>query len=175
MALFTSASASEHNITLPDFISSEWNSSQQIGNTKFSRFGIHIYNASLWSLKKNVKGDTPGNSNNVHATALIIKYARNISSEQLLSSTYKQWKYLGFADQLPLESWLRELEMLWPDVRSGDYLIFVSSQDGTNTFYSKKEMLGSIDDNKFAPAFLDIWLSPEAKYQKHRKELLGEI
>ena len=154
---------------LPTVVSNHWSTTTQLGEAKFSRFGIHIYDASLWSLSKD--SDT---TDSKHATALSIEYARNIKADKLLSSTLKQWRRLGFADQYPLEAWLKQLEKIWPNVKPGDRIIFVSKRDGSNSFYSNDQELGSINDVEFNSAFLDIWLSPKAKYQKHRKELLGE-
>lgn len=161
--------ATESPDNLPELVSAEWNNTTQIGQTKFSRFGIHIYDASFWSLT-----DYIGTEKTNKATALSIQYARNIKAEKLLSNTYKQWKRLGFLDKYPVNQWLTELKNIWPNVKPGDRLIFVSNKDGINRFYSNDKKLGSINDTRFSSAFLDIWLSPNAKFQKHRKELLGE-
>ncbi len=160
--------------TMPSIITTEWQKVEMLGTTKFKRFGIHIYDASLWSIADPVSDDVSEDSKLGRATALCIQYARNISADKLLSSTYKQWLHLGFADQYPLDAWLQTLEKLWPNVKPGDNLIFIASTDGINRFYSRDKYLGSISDTRFSSAFLDIWLSPDAKYQKHRKELLGE-
>lgn len=154
---------------LPEYITTDWSQIQLVGHAKFTHFGLHIYDASFWSLKIS---KVPNYKH--QATALSIQYARNISAERLLSSTYKEWRRLGFADQYPLQAWLESLKNIWPDVAPGDRLIFISNKDGSNAFYSNKKILGSIKDKRFSSAFLDIWLSPNAKYQKHRKELLGE-
>ena len=163
------AIAEKSTSALPAVVSNHWNTTTQLGEAKFSRFGIHIYDASLWSLSKD-----SDSTDSKQATALSIQYARNIKADKLLSSTHKQWKRLGFADQYPLQAWLNQLEKIWPNVKPGDRIIFVSKRDGSNSFYSNERKLGSINDVEFNSAFLDIWLSPKAKYQKHRKELLGE-
>ena len=154
---------------LPEIVADQWKSAEKVGETTFNKFGLHIYDASFWSLRNNQSLQQQTN-----ATALSISYARNITAKRLLSSTYKEWQQLGFAQRHPLDAWLTSLGNLWPDVQKGDYLVFVSSPDGSNTFYSGNKILGSINDPAFGPAFLDIWLSINAKYQKHRKELLGE-
>jgi len=170
LASITCAQAANESISkLPEYIMADWENTQQFGEARFSRFGIHIYDASFWSLATSNEANKLQN-----ATALSIQYARNIKAKRLLSSTLKEWKRLGFANQHPLDAWLSLLEEIWPDVKPGDRLIFISSEDGSNAFYSSHKKLGSIDDKQFSSAFLDIWLSPNAKYQKHRKELLGE-
>ena len=162
-------SYAEIDSKLPKIVSSEWKSIEKVGEAKFSKFGLHIYDASFWSLRGNQSPQQPS-----IATALSISYARNIKAKRLLSSTFKEWQRLGFAQQHPIDAWLESLEKIWPNVQKGDYLVFVSSTDGSNAFYSGSKILGSISDPAFGPAFLDIWLSTNAKYQNHRKELLGE-
>ena len=70
---------------LPKIISNKWNVVEKVGDTRFKKFGLHIYDASLWSLKDN---KSPGNSTS--ATVLSIVYARNIKAHRLLSSTHKE-------------------------------------------------------------------------------------
>ncbi len=153
---------------LSNIVSINWNESEKIGQARFSKFGIHIYDASFWILLDKVDGSTK------NATALSITYARNIKAKRLLSSTHKEWKRLGFGQQYPINAWLRELEKIWPDVAHGDNITAVVSEHGDCVFYSNNQELGRIDDANFGPAFLDIWLHVDARYSQHRKELLGE-
>ena len=153
---------------LPASVKAAWKQIEMTGQAKFSRFGLHIYDASLWRLF------TKTDDASTKATALSITYARNISARRLVSSTRKEWQRLGFAQRYPIRAWLSSLEKIWPDVKPGDNLTAVISAQGDCIFYSHQGRLGSIDDSDFGPAFLDIWLSPEARYPKHTKELLGE-
>jgi len=162
--VLSNALAEQIRLEIPSIATSDWKNIKHIGQTKFTRFGIHIYDASLWELS----------NDNITAQALCIRYARKISAEKLLSSTKKQWQRLRFADSHPLDAWLDSLAAIWPDVKKDDFLIFISSDDGSNHFYSKESKLGSIEDSKFGTVFLDIWLSDKTKYQKQRKELLGD-
>ena len=153
---------------LPPGVESEWKQAEMVGQAKFSRFGLHIYDASLWRLYVKT------HDADIKATALSITYARNISVGRLLSSTRKEWQRLGFAQRYPIRAWLSSLEKIWPDVKQGDNLTAVISAQGNCVFYSHQGRLGSINDRDFGPAFLAIWLSPDARYPKHTKALLGE-
>jgi|TARA_B110000238_G_C16117029_1_gene435359 hypothetical protein len=162
-------SYAEIDSQLPTIVSSQWETVEKVGATRFKKFGLHVYNASFWSLRDNNSRLQP-----FTATALSISYARDVKAKLLLSSTYKEWQQLGFAQRHPLDAWLDSLEKIWPDIKKGDYLVFTSTNDGNNIFYSDSKILGSINDHAFGPAFLDIWLSINATNQKNRKELLGE-
>ena len=157
---------------LPAGVKSEWKQVERVGQAEFSRFGVHIYDASLWRLYGDT-GDT--GDTGASATALSITYARNISARRLLSSTHKEWQRLGFAQRYPIHAWLSALEEIWPDVRQGDNLTAVISAQGDCVFYSHQGRLGSMSDRDFGPAFLDIWLSPDGRYPKHTRALLGEM
>ena len=74
--------------------------------------------------------------------------------------------YVRVAERYPLDAWLMILENIWPDVNKGDQLIFVTSPNGTSTFYNKQKSLGTIDDAKFGSAFLAIWLDENSRYKK---------
>lgn len=167
---FVNNTHAEINRHLPKIVTNEWPLIEKQGEAKFKKLGLHIYDASFWRLSKDQSAENPST-----VTALSIVYARNIKAKRLLSSTQKEWQRLGFAQQYPIDAWLRSLEEIWPDVKKNDFLVFVSNENGVNQFYSGTEILGGVDDPRFASAFLDIWLSVNAKYQKHRKELLGEI
>ncbi len=155
---------------LPSAVADKWPNLDLAGQTTLRRFGFHVYDSSLWIANK----QNPIQQLNSSTCALSITYARKIRAEQLLSSTKKEWLRLGFADQYPIDAWLTMLAQIWPDVNKGDQLVLVSSADGKSSFYSKNQRLGTIEDADFGTAFLSIWLSENARFQKNRKELLGE-
>ena len=154
---------------LPRVVSINWDTSERVGQTSFRKFGLHIYDASFWSLLDKTDGTSKNGS------ALSITYAKNIRAKRLLSSTHKEWKRLGFGQQYPIDAWLGELEKIWPDVKPGDSITAVVTEHGDCIFYSNNRELGRIPDTQFGPAFLDIWLHVDARYSQHRKELLGEV
>jgi hypothetical protein len=172
----SASSASNHRVLspLPIELKEIWSDFSLVGQTTFRRFGFHIYDCSLWTT-----GNKPYDSiaNEIlidDAYALSITYTRNISLQQLLSSTKNEWQRLGFSDQYPLTAWLTMLKNIWPSIEKGDQLIAVVTAEGKTKFFNRDSSLGTIDDENFGPAFLSIWLGEEARYQKKRKELLGE-
>ena len=154
---------------LPEVVKLDWPKLEMVGQTSLKRYGLHIYDASYWMLEGKASDFF---STNTHA--LSITYARKISSDRLLSSTKKEWIRLGFAEQYPIDAWLKILEHLWPDVTKGDQLIAVSSPDGKTTFYDNKEPIGTIEDANFGTVFFAIWLDENSRFKKNREELLGE-
>jgi hypothetical protein len=154
---------------LPRIVKQQWQGFEMIGETRLRHFGFHIYDATFWML-----GDKDINNMDNNVCALSITYARNISAQELLSSTEKEWRRLGFADQYPIDAWLKQLTEIWPNVHDGDQLVVVTTPNGSATFYNKESLLGKVDDPKFGSAFLAIWLDENSRFTKNRKELLGE-
>lgn len=155
---------------LPSPVIEKWQDFELVGQSTLKRFGFHIYDSSFWMVDKQSATQQLCSS----TCALSITYARKIRMQQLLSSTKKEWLRLGYADQYPLDAWLIMLSNIWTDVKKGDQLIVVSDANGTSSFYNRNQRLGVIDDPQFGNAFLSIWLNENARFQKNRRELLGE-
>jgi hypothetical protein len=58
-------------------------------------------------------------------------------------------------------------------VTPGDQLIARYDPGGATRFYGNDGLLGVIDDPKFGPAFLGIWLHPQTRAAELRAALLG--
>ena len=154
---------------LPSEVTQQWQDLVIIGQTSLKRFGFHIYDASFWMTSR--QNDESYLTN---LSALSITYKKNIRAEKLLSSTKKEWRKLGIANDYPTDAWLYELQQIWPDVKKGDQLIFVFDPNGMSTFFNTHKKLGTIEDSRFGPAFLSIWLGKNASFKKSRNELLGK-
>jgi len=102
-----------------------------------------------------------------------LTYARNILGSVLASQTTKEWNHLGFTDKRQA-SWVKYLEMIWPDVSKGDTITFDVDASGVSRFYFNGEWLGAVEDPDFAPMFIAIWLSPETSRPAHREGLLAD-
>lgn len=153
---------------LPSNVTKNWSNFELVGQTTLRRYGFEVYDSSFWVLGNRTTDYLVKNT-----CALSITYTRNIRAQQLLSSTKKEWEYLGFAGQYPLDAWLTILSNIWPDVDKGDQLVIVATPEGKSVFYSNNQVLGTIDDPDFGNAFLSIWLSEKSRYKQNRRELLG--
>ncbi|WP_051333543.1 chalcone isomerase family protein [Aliagarivorans marinus] len=126
-----------------------------------------VYQVSLYSPDGRYHPDQ-------YPLVLSIDYQRNISNSQLLKSTQDEWQRLGVCQQAPCEQWLAELAALWPDVKKGDQLRFVAESEDKGVFFFNGQRLGEVEDSAdIAEQFLAIWLSPQARFPKQRRELLG--
>lgn len=139
-----------------------------LGQITFTKWWFDVYRAKLYQPlgAKSAQKGQPG-------TRLQITYLRSIRHESLVKQTQKEWRYLRVKSSLPLLHWSEQLNRIWPNVNQGDCIEFRVLQNKNGAFYLGAQAIGQIEDPRFAPAFLSIWLSPRNHYPKLRKQLLG--
>jgi len=138
---------------------------QQVGQASLHVLWFHIYDARLETASGSFEDYR-------QPLRLSLRYKRNIGRDELLAETDKQLK--SFATPRQRDTWIRQLQPIWPDIRKGDELIFQSSPQGGG-FYHNGVWRGTIDDPAFAPAFVQIWLSERSEYPRLARQLRGEI
>ena len=139
---------------------------KQIGQGTMSWLFFDVYQAVLYSQTGTyVKQDYP--------QALKIVYKRDIKSDDLVTATAREWQKLAIINE-DYQGWLTQLLALWPDIKTGDELIFLVDVDGIGYFYHNNQLLGGIESDNFANAFLSIWLSNNTSEPGLRKQLIGE-
>ncbi len=109
--------------------------------------------------------------------ALKITYLRDIDGEDLVSATDEQWQHLDI-EKARRNKWIGLLDSIFPNVTDQDTIILYVDKKQHSWFYfqqqgSAPQLIGSIDDSAFGPAFLSIWLSKGTSRPKFRRKLLG--
>ncbi|MFM2486476.1 chalcone isomerase family protein [Celerinatantimonas yamalensis] len=139
-----------------------------LGQFTLTKWWFDIYRAQLYQAKgvQAAKQAKPG-------TQLQITYLRTITHQELVKQTRKEWQKIKMVQALPTQQWLDKLNTIWPNVHKGDCIAFSVTPNGTSRFYLGAQPIGTIDDKRFAKAFLSIWLSPDNGYPKQRQKLLG--
>jgi hypothetical protein len=136
-----------------------------VGQGAMSWMFMDIYHASLYS--------TDGTyQRSAYPQALKINYKKNISKARLIQATKDQWKKLSVTNQR-YQPWINDLNRLWPDIKKGDNLTFFIEESGNGYFHHNGKLIGGVDSDDFAAAFLSIWLSENTTQPKLRKQLMG--
>jgi hypothetical protein len=137
------------------------------GSGELRWLGFAIYSASFWTTPETPAWplDEPG------TRALHITYRRSIRASRLLDATADEWQRLELADVGQVRSWSAELTRIWPDVQPGDTLTVVHRQGEAAWFYANGQVIGKIEDPRFGPAFLAIWLHPDSRDTRLRTAL----
>lgn len=134
---------------------------QLVGDGDMRFLGWRVYEAALW--RRPVADEAP-------AQALAIRYARDISSNRLVSTTLNELARLGATQP---ERWRDALVQAFPDVASGDVLVAVRDASGVRFFHLGRQTAAVAGDD-FADAFFGIWLDPGTREPRLRAALLGE-
>ena len=130
------------------------------GSGEFRRFGFLVYEATLWA------ADDPQRP----PLALRLDYKRTIAGAAIAEASVKEMRALG-GDDVLLKRWGEQMTRLFPDVRTGDYIIGQYRPEGAS-FYFNGRLLGSVDDAGFARAFFGIWLDARTSAPELRAALL---
>ena len=137
-----------------------------IGSATLHWFGIHVYEIALY---------TEGKSYATNTTAVLsLRYAISIKSKRLQETTLKEWERLKIGTPEQRQSWIKQLDVLWPDIKSGERLSAFRQQNGPTAFYFGDRLLGEVTDAAFGPAFFAIWLDEGCSYPKVRDGLLNK-
>ncbi|WP_286235171.1 chalcone isomerase family protein [Thalassotalea sediminis] len=138
----------------------------QVGKATFSFLFWDIYHSKLYT-------NSGTYSEKENQTLLLeIQYLKDIARDDLLEKTVEQWQYLGFSIE-QYGKYLDTLRVLWPNIEAGDSLSLLDDNQSSH-FYFNGELLGTIEDTKFAEIFLAIWLSEKTSQPLLRKRLIGE-
>ena len=153
-------------LTINSVVAAPLQGLQSSGKSELSWFLISVYEAQLFtSSGKFQYGQYP--------QALEIEYYRNITKENLIKATKEQWEEQSIKHP-DLDSWLLELEQVFPDVKPEDKLVFSIDEIGNNQFFLNDKPIGKIASKDFSQLFLDIWVSEKTTYPELRLELIGE-
>ena len=136
-----------------------------VGAATLHWFGLHVYDVALFAQ------EAPFTTNST--AVLSIRYNISIKHRRLLDTTLKEWRRMGKGDEVQRAQWIKQLEPLWPDLKSGDSLTAFMRQDGPTQFYFGDRLLGEVPDPAFGPAFFAIWLDAKCRYPEVRNGLLG--
>ena len=104
---------------------------------------------------------------------LSLTYLRDIPVEQLIKETRKAWDEQNRVHP-EQKNWLRALAEMWPDISTGDTLVFGVGAGDQNQFWFNGRSLGGIDHPDFAAFFGGIWLGEDSPRPALRARLIGE-
>lgn len=138
---------------------------KSVGESRLEYYFWDVYDAKLFTPSGVYKAGK-------HPIKLSLTYLRDFAAIDIVKATNEQWQHLGKTDLVGRFD--QSLLNLWPDIKEGETLAFITDTKGVGVFYHQGEKLGSVDDANFANDFLAIWLSPKTSQPQMRKQLIGE-
>ena len=136
----------------------------EVGSGEFRWWGFLVYDATLWSPQGEYQPGGP--------FALSLRYARNVSRDDIVKASLDQMRDLGFAVNRHPE-WKAKLDQVMASVKSGDTLTGVYTPGQGAVFFHNDKLTGQVDE-RLAEAFFAIWLNPKTSEPDLRQALLGQ-
>lgn len=137
-----------------------------IGEGEYRWFGLRVYRAAF-----STQTGSFTEWEETEQARLEIYYYRGVSASKLIEIARKEWDRIGIDAPPRWFGWLRQI---LPDVEEGDTLSCVVWPGERAVFYHNGEKAGEVTEPDFGPAFLSIWLHPDARAAGLRRALLGE-
>lgn len=149
---------------LPTAVAVDVPALQPMGDARFRKLLLHVYDATLWTTGPRWSGDAP--------FALDIRYAMRIRGSDLARRSVQEMRRLGYSDAAELARWEAAMARIFPDIVPGDRLVGASIPGEGARFYAAAGALGAIGEPRFARAFFDIWLNERTSEPELRRRLL---
>jgi Chalcone isomerase-like len=138
------------------------------GQGRLRYFGLHIYDAVLWTLARVTDRDVQS-----AALALELRYARTLRGPLIAERSIEEMKGVGEFSEADSQRWLDAMKRLFPDVNAGDRITGVQRPGEGAAFFVNGRAVGEVRDARFAQLFFGIWLSPRTSQPALRASLLG--
>jgi Chalcone isomerase-like len=138
------------------------------GQGRLRVFGLHIYDAALWSAARLSASDTQN-----AALALELRYARTLRGPLIAERSLDEMKRVGEVSDADGERWLEAMKQVFPDVKAGDRITGVHQPGVGAAFFVNGRARGEVRDAQFAQLFFGVWLSPRTSQPALRSALLG--
>jgi len=133
------------------------------GAGKFTYFGFHVYDASLY------RSELPGSQD----FALDIQYRKSLSGQSIATQSIQEMKKLGHSSS-QLSLWERELLRIFPNIEPGETLTAVFKPKEGTIFFHNGKRIAQISSIEFSKAFFSIWLDPKTTAPSLRGKLLAQ-
>jgi hypothetical protein len=135
----------------------------EVGSGQFRWWGFLVYDATLWSPQGDYQPGGP--------FALNLRYARDVSRQDIVEASIDQMRDLGYPVNKHPE-WKAKLDQVMVSVKSGDTLTGVYTPGQGAVFFHNDKLTGQVSE-RLAEAFFAIWLDPKTTEPKLRQALLG--
>jgi len=139
------------------------------GRMRFRWFGLHVYDARLWSVRPLREADDIVRQ----PYALELDYARRLDGRSIAERSLDEMKRLEPIEAAQARDWLQAMRIAFPDVAPGDRLVGLHRPGRGVQFLHNGRITGEVPDTRFARLFFGIWLSPSSREPELRAQLLG--
>jgi Chalcone isomerase-like len=139
------------------------------GQLRYRWFGLHIYDARLWSRERVTASDYAERE-----FALELQYARSLAGSAIAERSIDEMRKLDALSDAQAAAWLAAMRSAFPDVQAGERITGRHRPGQGASFYFNGRATREVADSEFARLFFGIWLSPRSGSASQRAALLGQ-
>jgi len=150
----------------PAYVINEIADAALVGRGRLKVMVWDVYDAALFAPRGAYREKSP--------FALRLSYLRKIEGRKIADTSVEEIRRQGFADEIRLAIWHRQMRGIFPDVDKGTSLTGIRRKSGDVAFYHDGKLAGVIDDPDFAARFFAIWLAPDTAAPALRLALTGQ-
>lgn len=161
-------STSQAADALPEPVNVSMPEAKKLGNSKFTWFGLHVYDAQLWSSVTGNQFDYK-----VHPSWLELKYGRDFAGADIAEQSREEMEKIGGASEDKLKAWEKRLGEIFPNIKKGDTLSAMYLPGKVMQFFHNGKPLAAVNDMELARSFMGIWLDAKTSEPDLRKKLIG--
>ena len=152
------------NQTTINIIEKNFPTYKLVGEAKYTYLIWDIYDAKLISETGNFEKDK---------FALILKYNRDISKEDVVEETIKQIQLQKQMNKQQIKELDTLLNKTFRKIKINDSFVGIKNKD-TAVFYFNKEKVLETHDIEFIDLFFNIWLRKDSQNPDFTRTLLGQ-
>ena len=135
------------------------------GKIDFTFLLFDVYEAKLWSERNSGLYTKP--------FSLELIYKRDFKGEDITDRSISELKKQGIIKE-ELNALDELIRPIFPNIKKGDSILASYNPDQGVIFYlNRKNIIGQIENDKYAKLFLDIWFGANTSDKKMRDILLG--
>lgn len=143
-------------------------SARLAGAARLTAWGFNVYDARLFvapGFRSETYEQTP--------FALELRYLRALAGRDIAQRSLDEMRRAGPLPDALAAQWLREMVVMFPDVKKGDSLIGLNQPSGGVRVFFNGVPRGTLGDAAFAARFFGIWLAPQTSEPAMRAALLA--
>jgi hypothetical protein len=153
---------------LPEPVKASMPDAKKLGNSKFTWFGLHVYDAQLWSSVAGNQFDYKQ-----HPSWLELKYGRDFEGSDIAEQSREEMEKIGGSSEEKLKAWEKKLAEVFPNIKKGDTLSALFLPGKAMQFFHNGKPLAVMNDMELARSFMGIWLDSKTSEPDLRRKLIG--
>lgn len=143
------------------------------GQATLTVFFMDIYDGDLWVEQKNEAPKTDLDWLFSQKFSLTLFYNRDITQKELTDYSISELRRYYSMSNEQEQTYRKKFNMIFLDIKKNDRISALFNPETGLNFTLNGRDIGNIPDLDLAVKYINIWVHPNANYQRFRKKILG--